>query len=90
MVIFSNQITQKTFVISVFPSLLSFLNWQGFVKTAAGKKKASALFVHETVCYVYLQSQSWENQIQPDLAHESYLRIIGAVSGDGSTIECQS
>lgn len=35
-------------------------------------------------------SQSQENEIQRDLAHESYLRIIGVVSGDGSATECQS
>lgn len=55
---------------------------------AAGKKKVMALYLEETVCYLYKQSQSWENQIQPDLANESYLRIIGVASGDRLSIEC--
>lgn len=39
---------------------------------------------------MYICGQSWENLIQPDLVHESYLGIIGVVFGDGSAIEFQS
>lgn len=46
-----------------------------------------AFFVPGTLRY---DLQSWENQIHSDFSHESYLRIIGVASGDGSAIECQS